>query len=54
MCSFLKNTVVYFNFIYVCYDQNAEFFSLILIFSTLCVVCNLIQRKSSRRRPFTY
>ena len=41
---------------YVCYDQSAKFYSLILIFSTLCVVHDLIfQRKLSRRRlPITF
>ena len=41
---------------YVCYDQSAKFCSLILIFSTLCVVHDLIfQRKLSRRRlPITF
>ena len=36
---------------YVCYDQSAKVYSLSLIFSTLCVVHDLIfQRKLSRRR----
>ena len=34
-----------------CYDQNAKFYSFILIFSTLCVVHELIfERKLSKRR----
>ena len=58
------NTVTYFNLVfvpflatrYVCYDQSTKFYSLILIFSTLCVVHDLIfQRKLSRRRlPITF
>ena len=41
---------------YVCYDQSAKFCSLILIFSTLCVVHDQVfQRKLSRRRlPITF
>ena len=41
---------------YVCYDKSAKFCSLILIFSTLCVVHDQIfQRKLSRRRlPITF
>ena len=36
---------------YACYDQSAKFYSIILIFSILCVVHDLIfQRKLSRRR----
>ena len=40
---------------YVCNDQSTKFYSLILIFSTLCVIHNLVfQRKLSRRRlPIT-
>ena len=52
-CYFVNiNTVTYFNLFlctfkqHVCYDQSAKFYSLILIFSTLCVVHDLIfQRK---------
>ena len=60
-CCFVNiNTVTYFNLFfvsfqatqYVCYDQSAKCYSLILIFFTLCVVHDLIfQRKLSRRRP---
>ena len=41
---------------YVCYDQSAKFYSLILIFSRLCVVHDLIFiRKLSRKRlPITF
>ena len=41
---------------YVCDDQSAKFYSLILILSTLCVFHDLIfQRKLSRRRlPITF
>ena len=39
-----------------CYDQNAKFYSFILIFSTLWIVHDLIfERKLSKRRlPFTF
>ena len=56
-------TATYFNLFlsflvtqYVCYDQSAKFYSLILIFSTLCIIHDLIfQRKLSRRRlPITF
>ena len=42
--------------ILACYDRSAKFYSLILIFSTLCIVHDLIfQRKLSRRRlPITF
>ena len=55
-CCYVNNTVTYFNFFvcpfkFICKDQIVKFYSLILIFSTLCVVHDLIfQRKLSRRR----
>ena len=57
-CNLLLCNLVFVSFSatrYVCYDQSAKFYSLILIFSTLCVVHDLIfQRKLSRRRlPIT-
>ena len=63
-CCFVNiNTATYFKLFLcpfkhrdVCYDQSAKFYSLILIFFTLCVVHDLIfQRKLSRRRlPITF
>ena len=58
-CCFVNNTVTYFN-LFVCpsklRNRVPNFYSLILIFSTLCVVHDLIfQRKLSRRRlPITF